>query len=264
MVTIPQRLQKRVAKAEIEHIEHRLFAEVVVDSENALLGEEPVQRGVQGLSRGQVAAEWLFNHHPGTRPTARIRQAIRHGGEHAGGDGQIVQRMAGITQDQTQALECRRVEVITVDVGQPRAKLLNQGGGLFGRLKAGPRPRPQLVGCPVGFRHANHRDPQQPAVQQIGQGGENLFISQVTRGPKKDQRVRCRDLRHDASPRQLDNRSQAQPPVSAVISFPDARQTGTASLKAACPGNQTPPATKTARTAPWSAPAREHPRQWPP
>ena len=44
VVAVPDRLEERVGEAEVEDVLHRLLAEVVVDAEDALLGEDAVQR----------------------------------------------------------------------------------------------------------------------------------------------------------------------------------------------------------------------------
>ena len=86
---------ERIGEAEVEEIQDRLLAEVVVDAEDRVFGEEPMQHAVQFPGRGQVAAERLFHDHAGILGAAGLRQPFRDGGEHAGRDGQIVQGPLG-------------------------------------------------------------------------------------------------------------------------------------------------------------------------
>jgi len=65
-----------VAEAEDGQVLHRLLAEVVVDAEDALLGEDGVQGLVEPLRRGEVVAEGLLDdHHRTPRQPAAVEVA---------------------------------------------------------------------------------------------------------------------------------------------------------------------------------------------
>ena len=61
VVPVPNRLKQRVGEAEHEEIFDGLLAQVVVDSEDAVLGKDRVQCLVEFDSRVVVAAEGLLD-----------------------------------------------------------------------------------------------------------------------------------------------------------------------------------------------------------
>src|SRR5262249_54772153 len=60
-VAVPDRLEEGVREAEDEQVLDALLAEIVVDAEDALLGERLVEDVVELLSRRQGAPEWLLD-----------------------------------------------------------------------------------------------------------------------------------------------------------------------------------------------------------
>jgi hypothetical protein len=86
---IPASFDERIGEAKVDQVLHRLLAEIVVDAEDGLLGEVGVERAVQLLGRGKVAAERLLDHHAGISDAARLCQPCHDGGEQARWDGQI-------------------------------------------------------------------------------------------------------------------------------------------------------------------------------
>ena len=58
---IPQRLVEHVAEAQHHQVLHRLLAEIVVDAENLLFGENRADRLVHRARGGQVLADRLFD-----------------------------------------------------------------------------------------------------------------------------------------------------------------------------------------------------------
>ena len=61
MVRVPDRLQESVCEAEVEQVLDGLLAQVVVDAEDLLLGEDRVKRRVQLPRAGQVLPERLLD-----------------------------------------------------------------------------------------------------------------------------------------------------------------------------------------------------------
>src|SRR3546814_1889315 len=100
----------------------------MVDAEDRRLVEDLVERGVERLRGGQVAAEGLFHHHPRAAGAAAGVERADHGREQARRDRQVVQRVFGAAQRLAQALEGAGVVVVAVDVAQLRRELFERGG----------------------------------------------------------------------------------------------------------------------------------------
>jgi hypothetical protein len=64
VVAVPDRLEHAVGEAQRQQVLHGLAAEVVVDAEDAVLGEDRVQPLVQLPGRSEVGAEGLLGDHP--------------------------------------------------------------------------------------------------------------------------------------------------------------------------------------------------------
>ena len=88
----------------------------MVDAEHRGLGEHFVQRAVERLRRGEVAAEGLFDDDPRVLGAPRVRQTLHHGREHARRNGQIMQRACRRAQCLPQSLVGRRILVVAADV----------------------------------------------------------------------------------------------------------------------------------------------------
>ena len=61
VIAVPDRLQERVGEAEEQQVLHRALAQVMVDAEDRRLVEVAQQDAVEGLRRGEVRAERLFD-----------------------------------------------------------------------------------------------------------------------------------------------------------------------------------------------------------
>ena len=70
MRAVPQRLEQRVGEAQRQQVLHRLLAEIMVDPEDSVLGENLADRIVDLAAGCEIAAERLFEHH--ARPSARL------------------------------------------------------------------------------------------------------------------------------------------------------------------------------------------------
>src|SRR5579884_2928719 len=57
VVAVPDWLEERVCEAEVKQVLHRLLAEVVIDPEDARLGEIGMQGAVEALRRGEITPE---------------------------------------------------------------------------------------------------------------------------------------------------------------------------------------------------------------
>jgi len=96
VLVIPAGLDQRVGKTEVDEILDRLLAQIVVDSEDRLLGKKMMKRAVQLTGRGEIAAKRLFHDDAGILGASRLRQPLGYGGELAGRDSQVVERSLGM------------------------------------------------------------------------------------------------------------------------------------------------------------------------
>ena len=118
-----------MAKRKAEQILDGLLAQVMIDAEDARFGEGRVQRGVELLRRGQVAPEGFLDDHARALGAAGFVEALDHGGEHAGRDGQVVRGMLRRAEQFAQRREGGRIVVVAVDVLQELDQL-GEGRGI--------------------------------------------------------------------------------------------------------------------------------------
>src|SRR6185503_7128085 len=78
-IAVPDRLEEAIGETEIQQVLHCLLAEVVIDAEHRRLGEDLMQRAVEGLRGSEVAAERLLDDYPRIRGTTRVGQALHDG-----------------------------------------------------------------------------------------------------------------------------------------------------------------------------------------
>ena len=155
-------------------------------------GKELVQRAVELLRRGEVAAEGLFDDDARILGAAGLGQPFGDRREQAGRDGQVVQRPLGGAQRLAQALRTSRVAVIAVDVLQPGAELARTHPAstppCFSRLSL--RARPELIEVPARLRHADDRHVEVTVPDHRLQRREDLLVRQVAGGAEEDEGVR--------------------------------------------------------------------------
>ena len=190
-IAIPYRLEERVGKAEVKQVLHRLLSQIVVDAEHRGFRKHFVQRPVELLCRGQVAAEGLFDDDSRVLRTPRLRQTLHHGREHAGRDGEIVQRTRRPVECLPQTLVRRRILVVAADVLQPRRQFHKRVGiDSAIVLEAVARPLAQLVQRPAGAGHAYDRHIQLAGSDQRLQRGKDLLIGQIAGCTEENEGVR--------------------------------------------------------------------------
>ena len=61
VVAVPDRLKKGIGESEVEDALHRFLAEKVVDTEDRVLGKDPMRRAVQSSSGREVASKGLLD-----------------------------------------------------------------------------------------------------------------------------------------------------------------------------------------------------------
>lgn len=74
-VRVPDGVKQLVGEPQRQDVLHRLLAEVVVDAEDRLLGENLVDHRIELAGAGQIVAEGLLDHHAPPRAVHGLRQA---------------------------------------------------------------------------------------------------------------------------------------------------------------------------------------------
>ena len=88
-VTVPDSLDKGVPKAKNQEILNRLLAQVMVNPEDAILGDGLAQSHVEFDRRLQVVPERLLDNHRGAPGQTCLLQLLEDGDEGGGRDGQV-------------------------------------------------------------------------------------------------------------------------------------------------------------------------------
>ena len=118
VIAVPQRLEHGVGEPRVDDVLHRLLAEVVVDPEDVLFGEESREQAAQCASGVTVVAEWLLDDQARVVGTTGFRQRLRHCREQAGWHCQVMQRPLRLAELLAKLGEGRRVVVVAVDIAQ--------------------------------------------------------------------------------------------------------------------------------------------------
>ena len=65
---VPQRLKERIGKSQGDQVLDGFLAQIVIDAEDALFGEDCAHRPIDHARTGQIPADGLFQHDAGCRP----------------------------------------------------------------------------------------------------------------------------------------------------------------------------------------------------
>src|SRR4029079_11824833 len=103
VVAIPDRLEKRSGKPEIEKILDRFLPQVMIDAEYGCLGKDAGERAVERLRRGEIAAEGLLDDTARVCAAPSLGQSVDNGCKHARRNGEIVQRSLSVAERVAQA-----------------------------------------------------------------------------------------------------------------------------------------------------------------
>src|SRR5713101_2656646 len=125
---LPEGLQEGVREPKKEHLIDGPLTEVMVDPKDRPLVESIEQRTVEGLRRGAVAAERLFDDHASAVGATRPAQLCHDRPEQRGRDREVVGRALGGAELLTNRIERRRVPVVAVDVAQLTGQLVERRG----------------------------------------------------------------------------------------------------------------------------------------
>ena len=201
---VPERLEEGVGEAEVEEVLHRLLAEVVVDAEDRLLGEDVVQRPVERTGGGEIVSERFLDHDARSRGATRSGQMVDDGREERRRNREIVERPACVTELAAQRGERGRVPVVAVDVAE-------QGGqsgedGFVNRPvseDAVAGPRPQDVDTPARLGDADHGDVEPIVSCECVQRREDLLVGEVAGRAVEDDRIGAGSVHRADSARRL-------------------------------------------------------------
>src|SRR5262245_5962280 len=89
-IAIPNWLEEGVCKAKVQQILNSLFSQVVIDAIHRRFGEDFMQRRIQRLSRGEVAAKRFLHYNPRLVPAPRVAQTLDYCRENNGWNRKIV------------------------------------------------------------------------------------------------------------------------------------------------------------------------------
>ena len=197
VVPVPDRLVHPVGEPHREEVLDRVPPEVVVDAEDLLLLEGPVQQLVQRPRRGEVGPERLLEDDPGAGDEALIAEALDHLGVRARRQRQVVQQprlsadlLDGAADRVSQGLEA------VAEVGRPqrRGESLPRLGrnrsvtALVHRLadEGGELP---VVHLPPGDADDDEALGHQSRIREVEHPREQLAPREVAGRPEEDDHV---------------------------------------------------------------------------
>ena len=190
VITVPEGLQERVREPEVEEILDRLLAQVMVDAEDRGLREDPVDGRVQRPCARQVPPERLLQDDPRTVRASRGGEVRDHLGEERRRDGEVVERVPGLSELAAKRMEGLDVVVRALDVAQPRGERLDgRPVDRPGRSDAPPGPLPQALEV-ARPGDADDRHVEALVADQPEEGGEDLLEGEVSRRAEEHERVR--------------------------------------------------------------------------
>ena len=195
VVTIPDRLEKRVGEAE----DTGCSAPPPCQGSDrcgrsAAPSEDVVQRRVQLARRLQVAAERLLDDDARAAPAQPGGgQVLDDDGEHGRRNGEVVQRAARRYRAPARSrVEGGRVVVVAVDVAEQRRPAVSNASVVDARRARRCSSRARSISCstrPARSRDADDRDVELAATRQRLQRGKDLLVRQVAGDAEEDERV---------------------------------------------------------------------------
>ena len=155
-----------------------------------------MQRSVQGLGGGEVAAKWLFDDDARTVMTVRTGQPFGHGREELRRDREVIQRATRSAQRGSQLPERLGIAVVAVDILQMRRQR-----GKRARIHAAVlletlvRAGSERVEVHLRLRHADDRHLEVTAPDQRLKRRKDLPEREVSGRAKEHERIRL-EIRH--------------------------------------------------------------------
>jgi hypothetical protein len=193
---IPDGLEHRVGEAQRQDVLHRLLAEVVVDPEDRLLGEDLVHDVVELPRAGQVVTERLLDDHPapgvlvvlGQPGTLQLLDDL---GESLGRDRQVEGVVTAGAAALVELLDRHRQRVEgarVAELARDEVHALRQvGPDLLAERRArvlldrlvGDLPEVLVLPVAAGEAHQRETGRQQPPVGQVVDGGQQFLTGEV-------------------------------------------------------------------------------------
>ena len=171
VVAVPDRLEEAVGEAQGEDVLRRLLAEEVVDAEDLLLAEDPLDRVVELRALREVGAERLLHDHPRAARRARAARSMRDDrrrgrGRHA----QVVQQARRPPPELAPPpAPTARGEALgalaQVDVGEPRGEVAPIASSVAGVAAELVPRRPGEV---AGTRRRRSSSSEVPTMRKSG------------------------------------------------------------------------------------------------
>ena len=200
IVAVPDGLEHRVAEAEHQQVLHGLLAEVMVDSKDRGLVEHCMDRAVERLGTGQIAAKGLLDDDPRVPGATTFAQVLHHHRKHAGWYGQVVQRQLAAVELGPQGVEGGAIVVVSVDIAQQVAQLVECGRvhAPAMRLQAVAGTLAQPINGPARAGDADDGHVEVAAADHRLQRGEDLLVRKIACRTEKDEGVGGRGVVHGA------------------------------------------------------------------
>ena len=179
--------RKLLAKRKIRQVLHRLFAQVVVDAEDVVLGKRLVQHVIELARRDQIAAEGLFDDHAGilgsiSDSAESLHHHRKHRAEESPGSASAIARRPAWPQLCVGLV----VVVVAVDVTHQLAELL-EGRLIHAAAKlrnAVAGALAQLFNRPAGLGDADDRHIQEPCLIMLCSEGKIFLWARSPVAPK--------------------------------------------------------------------------------
>src|SRR5579864_2240702 len=98
MVTVPERLDKRIGKTERHEIIYGSLAQIVVNAKDLGFIKCPKQNSVQLLGCSKIMPEWFFHDDPCTAATIRFSKVLDNVFKEERGDCEVMRGMVRIPE----------------------------------------------------------------------------------------------------------------------------------------------------------------------
>ena len=196
MVTVPERLEEPVGKAQGEDVVDGLFAEEVVDAKDLGFVEIRREHAVQFLRRGEVHAEGLFTDDARVLIQAARSEHLDHGKHGVGWHGEVEESSHSAADGllRVDDVSLQLGGVIRVRDGERERSFELVPDLTFGSVRSEltdrvPRVRTELVGGhgERRWRGTNDSEPlrEQARHGQVEQSGDDLSAREIARRAKE-------------------------------------------------------------------------------
>jgi hypothetical protein len=188
---VPERLDDGVGEAEVQQVLHRLLAEEMIDAKDRRFRDDLLERAVDGLRTGEIAAERLLDDHARVGCTTGTAQLRRDCSEQAGRDRQVMARPLRAVDGLAQGGKRGVVAVVAVHVLHPGFQAAQRLGvrpvAMLGQ--AVPHPRDHGVTGQTAPRDTHDNRGQSAAPLEILERRDDLLEGEVARDAEHHQRV---------------------------------------------------------------------------